>query len=128
MTLRRLGLVDEPRQWSSVVGVLTGPGGDWCRASRRRCAKVSPEVDVRIVVAPPMIGAGLRGLDRIGADPAALRKHRSRLPPRGAARLSGVAISREIAVRHAWQVAISREIATPPLPGRPPGLREACTD
>ncbi|WP_168584111.1 hypothetical protein [Saccharopolyspora sp. ASAGF58] len=51
VTLRRLGLVDEPRRWSSVVGVLTGAGRRLVPDIRRRCAKVSPEVDVRIVVA-----------------------------------------------------------------------------
>ncbi|TDD48421.1 N-acetylglucosamine kinase [Saccharopolyspora elongata] len=74
VTLRRLGLLDGPAAVVLGGGVLAGAGRRLLPDITRRCAKVSPEVEVRVVEAPPVIGAGLLGLDRIGADPAALRR------------------------------------------------------
>ncbi|MDA3627142.1 ATPase [Saccharopolyspora sp. WRP15-2] len=82
VSLRRLDLLDAP----TVVlggGVLAGAGRRLLPDIRRRCAKVAPEVQVRLVEAPPVIGAGLLGLDRIGADRAA-RDRLSRADPAGA--------------------------------------------
>ncbi|MER7011451.1 BadF/BadG/BcrA/BcrD ATPase family protein [Saccharopolyspora sp. NPDC000359] len=70
VTLRRLDLLDAP----TVVlggGVLAGAGRRLVPDIRRRCAKVAPEVQVRLVEAPPVIGAGLLGLDHVGATRAA---------------------------------------------------------
>ncbi|RKT82575.1 BadF-type ATPase [Saccharopolyspora antimicrobica] len=67
VSLRRLDLLDAP----TVVlggGVLAGAGRRLLPDVHRRCAKVAPEVEVRLVEAPPVVGAGLLGLDRIGAD------------------------------------------------------------
>ncbi|MGP4015948.1 N-acetylglucosamine kinase [Saccharopolyspora sp. 5N708] len=74
VTLRRLGLHDGPATVVLGGGVLTGAGRRLLPDIRRRCAKVAAEVDVRVVEAPPVIGAGLLGLDRIGADPVALQR------------------------------------------------------
>ncbi|WP_190817580.1 ROK family protein [Saccharopolyspora pogona] len=74
VTLRRLGLVDGPTTVVLGGGVPTGAGRRLVPDIRRRCAKVSPEVDVRIVEAA---AGDRRGAARPGPDRAPTR------PPSG---------------------------------------------
>ena len=86
VTLRRLGMLDEPGVVVLGGGVLAGAGRRLVPDIHRRCAEVAPKVVVRIADAPPIVGAGLLGLDRIGAGERAKQLLAGTLPPGGTAR------------------------------------------
>lgn len=74
VTLRRLGMLDRPTTVVLGGGVLAGAGRRLVPEIRRRCTGDAPRAVVRVVETPPVVGAGLLGLDRLGADADALRR------------------------------------------------------
>jgi N-acetylglucosamine kinase-like BadF-type ATPase len=74
--IRRLGAVDEPIDVVLGGGVLTAGHVGLLGEITRRLAEEVPHAVPRVVAAPPILGAALLGLDRIGASPGA----RERLP------------------------------------------------
>jgi N-acetylglucosamine kinase-like BadF-type ATPase len=69
--IRRLGVLDEPIDVVLGGGVLTGGHAGLLSEITRRLAEEAPRAVPRVVAAPPILGAALLGLDRIGAAPGA---------------------------------------------------------
>ena len=72
--LRRLDLLDRP---STVVlggGILAGGDATLLDPLVARLAEAAPKASVRVVSAPPVLGAVLAGMDLVGADEAAHQK------------------------------------------------------
>ncbi|MFD0922381.1 N-acetylglucosamine kinase [Saccharopolyspora rosea] len=88
VTLRRLDMLDTPGVVVLGGGVLTGGGRSLLPAVRARCAALAPRARIRLVEAPPVLGAALLGLDRIGAGPRAGQRLREGVDPRADARPS----------------------------------------
>ncbi|GAA2777470.1 N-acetylglucosamine kinase [Saccharopolyspora taberi] len=86
VTLRRLGMLAEPAVVVLGGGVLSGAGRRLVPGIHRRCAEVAPKVEIRVAEAAPVVGAGLLGLDRIGAGEEAKRRLARTLPPGGTSR------------------------------------------
>ncbi|MFD0486743.1 N-acetylglucosamine kinase-like BadF-type ATPase [Saccharopolyspora erythraea NRRL 2338] len=74
VALRRLGMVDEPAVVVLGGGVLAGAGRGLVPGIQRRCAEAAPKVTVRLTEVAPVVGAGLLGLDRLGAAPEAKQR------------------------------------------------------
>lgn len=66
--LRRLGVEHEPIDVVLGGGVLTAGHAQLMEGIDRRLAQRAPHARTRVVTAPPVVGAALLGLDRIGAD------------------------------------------------------------
>jgi N-acetylglucosamine kinase-like BadF-type ATPase len=82
-TLRRLGLLDTPA--SVVLGgsvLVRGGGGALVDAVTARIHAGAPLADVAVVTVPPVVGAALAGLDRVGA-PATAHANLRRLVAEG---------------------------------------------
>ena len=74
--IRRLGVVDEPIDVVLGGGVLTAGHHGLLEEIAARLAEQAPKAAARVVAAPPILGAALLGLDRVGATPAALERLR----------------------------------------------------
>lgn len=80
VTLRRLDLLDEPTPLILGGGVLAARQPLLIDNLLARLAKAAPLAEPRIVVAPPVLGAALLGLDHLGAGPAAHQRLRAAYP------------------------------------------------
>jgi N-acetylglucosamine kinase-like BadF-type ATPase len=69
--MRRLGLLNEPVEVALGGGVLTAGHTRLLDAIDEGLAREVPKAVARVVTAPPVVGAALLGLDRIGALPDA---------------------------------------------------------
>jgi len=69
--IRRLGVADEPIEVVLGGGVLTAGHALLIDAVTELLADEAPLATARVVEAPPILGAGLLGLDRVGAEPGA---------------------------------------------------------
>jgi N-acetylglucosamine kinase-like BadF-type ATPase len=67
--MRRLGVLGEPIPVVLGGGVLTAGHPQLMGEIERLLADVAPLVEPRVVRTPPVVGAALLGLDRIGAPP-----------------------------------------------------------
>jgi N-acetylglucosamine kinase-like BadF-type ATPase len=74
--IRRLGVLDEPIDVVLGGGVLTAGHQGLLDEITARLAEQAPKAAARVVAAPPILGAALLGLDRVGATPAALERLR----------------------------------------------------
>lgn len=74
--ITRLGLLDEPVDVVLGGGVVTAGHAMLLDAIDRRLTADAPKALARVVSTPPVVGAALLGLDRIGAVPAALARVR----------------------------------------------------
>jgi N-acetylglucosamine kinase-like BadF-type ATPase len=71
VALRRLDLLAEPVDVVLGGGVLTAGHRLLLEAVESLLGDVAPKALPRVVATPPVVGAALLGLDRIGADPSA---------------------------------------------------------
>ena len=69
--MRRLDVLDEPIDVVLGGGVLTAGHALLMDEIDRLVAEQAPLATTRVVRTPPVVGAALLGLDRIGARPAA---------------------------------------------------------
>ena len=74
--IRRLGVLDEPIDVVLGGGVLTAGHQGLLDEITDRLADEAPKAVARVVAAPPILGAALLGLDRIGATPTARERLR----------------------------------------------------
>jgi N-acetylglucosamine kinase-like BadF-type ATPase len=75
--VRRLGVLEEPIDIVLGGGVLTAGHAQLMDAITNGLAERAPKAAVRVVAAPPVLGAALLGLDRIGATTAAQERLRA---------------------------------------------------
>ncbi len=75
--IRRLGVIEEPIDVVLGGGVLTGGHAMLLDAITSGLADRAPKAAVRVVAAPPILGAALLGLDRIGASTRAQARLRA---------------------------------------------------
>ncbi|MFG1792154.1 N-acetylglucosamine kinase [Nocardia sp. NPDC049149] len=80
VALRRLRLLDEPTPVVLGGGVLAARQPLLIDNLMDRLAAAAPLAEPRIVVAPPVLGAALLGLDHLGAKPAAQQRLRAAYP------------------------------------------------
>lgn len=80
VVLRKLDLLDEPTPVILGGGVLAARQPLLIDNVTRRLATAAPLAEPRIVVAPPVLGAALLGLDHLGATPAAHQRLRAAYP------------------------------------------------
>ncbi|WP_371499749.1 ATPase [Kitasatospora sp. NBC_00374] len=80
VALTRLDLLGEPTPVVLGGGVLAARHPLLIDNLTARLAEAAPLAEPRIVVAPPVLGAALLGLDRLGAGPAVQRRLRSAYP------------------------------------------------
>lgn len=80
VALRKLELLDEPTPVVLGGGVLAARQPLLIDNVRARLAAAAPLAEPRIVVAPPVLGAALLGLDHLAASPAAQRRLRAAYP------------------------------------------------
>ncbi|WP_447005337.1 N-acetylglucosamine kinase [Saccharothrix isguenensis] len=71
VSLARLGLLEEAVDVVLGGGVVTGAGGLVADAVDEGLRAVAPQVRVRVVDVPPVVGAALLGLDAVGASAGA---------------------------------------------------------
>jgi hypothetical protein len=83
VTLERLDLTGDPADVVLGGGLLQNDGGWLVDRVAERLATVAPDASVRLVDAPPVVGAALLGLDELDVPPAA--KERARRELTGAA-------------------------------------------
>ncbi|GAA1035261.1 MULTISPECIES: N-acetylglucosamine kinase [Amycolatopsis] len=69
--MRRLDLTTSAPEVILGGGVLTGVGAPVIADIERRCLKVAPRAQVRVVEVNPVVGAALFGLDKLGAPASA---------------------------------------------------------
>jgi N-acetylglucosamine kinase-like BadF-type ATPase len=67
--MRRLGVLGEPIPVVLGGGVLTAGHPQLMDEIERRLSEAAPHAEPRVVRTPPVVGAALLGLDRIGAAP-----------------------------------------------------------
>jgi len=77
--IRRLGLTGEDVDVVLGGGVFRRDDPAFLERIRAGIAKVAPAATVRQATAPPVVGAALLGLDRLGAGPAAAERLRAAL-------------------------------------------------
>jgi N-acetylglucosamine kinase-like BadF-type ATPase len=77
VALSRLGLLDQPTPVVLGGGVLAARQPLLIDNVTARLAAAAPLAEPRIVVAPPVLGAALLGLDRLGAGPAVQQRLRA---------------------------------------------------
>ena len=75
--MHRLDLMDDPVDIVLGGGVLTAGHALLLDAIDAGLAERAPKANARVVGAPPVVGAALLGLDRIGASGAAQARLRS---------------------------------------------------
>ena len=81
--MRRLGLLEEPVEVLLGGGVLTAGHRLLLTSIEEQLAAEAPQAETRVVTAPPVVGAALLGLDRVGAGASAESLLRSAFEPRG---------------------------------------------
>jgi len=74
--IRRLGVADAPIDVVLGGGVLTAGHALLMEEIEHRLALEAPHAHLRVIEAPPIVGAALLGLDRIDAPPQALERVR----------------------------------------------------
>ena len=79
--LRRLDLLDAPVDVILGGGVLTAGHTLLLEAIDSALTGLAPKAVARVVTAPPVVGAALLGLDRIGAAPDAQTRLRAAFQP-----------------------------------------------
>ena len=79
VTLQRLGLTEEPVEVLLGGGLLRAGDPLLMREIERRVAGVAPAAVLRVPTSPPIVGAALLGLDRLGADDEAQARVRREL-------------------------------------------------
>ena len=79
VALGRLGLLDEPAPVVLGGSVLAARHPRLDDGIAARLAAVAPRAVPRVVTAPPVLGAALLGLDRVGAPAAARDRLRAHL-------------------------------------------------
>jgi N-acetylglucosamine kinase-like BadF-type ATPase len=79
VTLGRLGLTAEPADVVLGGGLFQNDGGWLVERIADRLAAVAPDASVRLVEAPPVVGAALLGLDELGAEASAKDRARREL-------------------------------------------------
>lgn len=82
VSLKRLGLTDEPVEVLLGGGLIQAADGTLVGAVARQVAAVAPAATVRSTSSPPVVGAALLGLDELGADAAARERLRRELDAR----------------------------------------------
>jgi N-acetylglucosamine kinase-like BadF-type ATPase len=82
-TINRLGVAEEPIDVVLGGGVVTAGHPLLMGEIKQRLAEAAPHATPRVVSAPPVLGAALLGLDRVGAGAEA--QHRLRDSFRAAA-------------------------------------------
>jgi N-acetylglucosamine kinase-like BadF-type ATPase len=85
--IRRLGIADRDTDVVLGGGVFRGEDLAFMERIRAGITGVAPAARLRQVTAPPVVGAALLGLDRLGAPPEAARRLRASLTHQ---RLTGV--------------------------------------
>ncbi|MFB8280012.1 N-acetylglucosamine kinase [Nocardia colli] len=80
VVLRKLDMLNEPTPVILGGGVLAARQPLLIDNVTRRLAAAAPLAEPRIVVAPPVLGAALLGLDHLGATPAAHERLRAAYP------------------------------------------------
>ncbi|MBO3749773.1 ATPase [Streptosporangiaceae bacterium NEAU-GS5] len=76
VAIRRLGLLDTPCEVVLGGGVMTARDPLLTSLVAERYARDAPEAKLLIVDVPPIVGAALLGLDRLGAPPEAYERVR----------------------------------------------------
>jgi N-acetylglucosamine kinase-like BadF-type ATPase len=76
-TIRRLGMEDEPVDVVLGGGVLTAGHALLMEAIHAGLADRAPHATARVVTVPPVLGAALLGLDRLGASAEAQERLRA---------------------------------------------------
>lgn len=71
VTIGRLDLTGKPVEAVLGGGVLAAQWRRVLPAVQKRCERVAPRTSIHVVQAPPVVGAGLLGLDRVAASPEA---------------------------------------------------------
>jgi N-acetylglucosamine kinase-like BadF-type ATPase len=79
VTLDRLDLTGEPADVVLGGGLFQNDGAWLAHRIAERLAAVAPQASVRLVDAPPVVGAALLGLDELGAAANAKERARSEL-------------------------------------------------
>jgi N-acetylglucosamine kinase-like BadF-type ATPase len=74
--IRRLGVLDQPIDVLLGGGVLTAGRRLLLDEIGRGLATRAPHATARVVATPPIVGAALLGLDRMGAEPSAAQRLR----------------------------------------------------
>jgi N-acetylglucosamine kinase-like BadF-type ATPase len=85
--IRRLGLADRDTDVVLGGGIFRGDDPAFLERIRSGITAIAPAARLRQVTAPPVVGAALLGLDRLGAPPEAARRLRASLTHQ---RLTGV--------------------------------------
>jgi N-acetylglucosamine kinase-like BadF-type ATPase len=85
--IRRLGIADRDTDVVLGGGIFRGEDLAFMERIRAGITAVAPAARLRQVTAPPVVGAALLGLDRLGAPPEAARRLRASLTHQ---RLTGV--------------------------------------
>ncbi len=85
--IRRLGLADRDTDVVLGGGIFRGDDPAFLERIRSGITAIAPTARLRQVTAPPVVGAALLGLDRLGAPPEAARRLRASLTHQ---RLAGV--------------------------------------
>jgi len=79
VTLERLGLTAEPADVVLGGGLFQNDGAWLVERIAERLGAVAPDASVRLVEAPPVVGAALLGLDELGAEASAKDRARREL-------------------------------------------------
>jgi len=79
VTLERLGVTAEPADVVLGGGLFQNDGAWLVDRIAERLAAVAPDASVRLVEAPPVVGAALLGLDELGAEASAKDRARREL-------------------------------------------------
>jgi N-acetylglucosamine kinase-like BadF-type ATPase len=82
VSLKRLGLTEEPVEVLLGGGLVHAADGTLVRSVAERVATVAPAATVKSTSSPPVVGAALLGLDELGADAAARERLRRELGAR----------------------------------------------
>jgi N-acetylglucosamine kinase-like BadF-type ATPase len=85
--IRRLGMADRDTDVVLGGGIFRSEDPAFLERIRAGVTAVAPAARLRQVTAPPVVGAALLGLDRLGAPPQASRRLRASLTHQ---RLTGV--------------------------------------
>jgi N-acetylglucosamine kinase-like BadF-type ATPase len=82
VSLKRLGLADDPVEVLLGGGLVQAADGALVGAVVHKVAAVAPAATVKSTSSPPVVGAALLGLDELGADAAARERLRRELGAR----------------------------------------------
>jgi N-acetylglucosamine kinase-like BadF-type ATPase len=82
ISLKRLGLTDDPVEVLLGGGLVHAADGSLVSAVAQRVSSVAPAATVKSTSSPPVVGAALLGLDGLGADAGARERLRRELGAR----------------------------------------------